>query len=256
MLAANERVAHALNAHSLPAIYRVHEAPDPAKLSELAQELKAYGIKAGALNTREELNAVMDKIEGHPDEQILKVQLLRAMMRARYSPDALGHYGLAKGDYCHFTSPIRRYADLVVHRAFARLSGTPSAPLPSPGTLATIADHISETERNSASAENEAQQSMMSRFLDLQCESDNPRVWDAVVLTCWPQGMAVEVPLLKVKGFVSGADLPHDTSWYFERHAERWTSTDARCLYPGARLKVIPTRVDQATGFADFKPVE
>ena len=256
MLAANESVAHALNAHSLPAIYRVHEAPDPARLSELAQELKAYGIKAGALNTREELNAVMDKIEGHPDEQILKVQLLRAMMRARYSPDALGHYGLAKGDYCHFTSPIRRYADLVVHRAFARLSGTPSAPLPSPGTLATIADHISETERNSASAENEAQQSMMSRFLELQCESDNPRVWDAVVLTCWPQGMAVEVPLLKVKGFVSGADLPHDTSWYFERHAERWTSTDARCLYPGARLKVIPTRVDQATGFADFKPVE
>ena len=256
MLIANESVAHALNAHSLPAIYRVHEAPDPAKLSELALELKAYGIKAGALNTREELNAVMDKIEGHPDEQILKVQLLRAMMRARYSPDALGHYGLAKGDYCHFTSPIRRYADLVVHRAFARLSGTPSAPLPSSGTLAAIADHISETERQSAAAENEAQQSMMSRFLELQCESDNPRVWDAVVLTCWPQGLAVEVPLLKVKGFVSGADLPHDTSWYFERHAERWTSTDARCLYPGARLRVIPTRVDQATGFADFKPVE
>ena len=256
MLVANESVAHALNAHSLPAIYRVHEAPDPAKLSELAQELKAYGIKAGTLATREELNAVMDKIEGHPDEQILKVQLLRAMMRARYSPDALGHYGLAKGDYCHFTSPIRRYADLVVHRAFARLSGSPSAPLPSPGALATIADHISETERNSATAENEAQQSMMSRFLELQCESPNPRVWDAVVLTCWPQGIAVEVPLLRVKGFVSGADLPHDTSWYFERHAERWTSTDARCLYPGARLRVIPTRVDQATGFADFTPVE
>ncbi len=256
MLAANESVAHALNAHSLPTIYRVHEAPDPAKLSELAQELKAYGIKAGTLATREELNAVMDKIEGHPDEQILKVQLLRAMMRARYSPDALGHYGLAKGDYCHFTSPIRRYADLVVHRSFARLSGSVSAPLPSPGTLAAIADHISETERNSASAENEAQQSMMSRFLELQCESETPRVWDAVVLTCWPQGMAVEVPLLKVKGFVSGADLPRDTSWYFERHAERWTSTDARCLYPGARLRVIPTRVDHATGFADFKPVE
>ena len=256
MLVANESVAHALNAHSLPAIYRVHEAPDPAKLSELAQELKAYGIKAGSLATREELNAVMDKIEGHPDEQILKVQLLRAMMRARYSPDALGHYGLAKGDYCHFTSPIRRYADLVVHRAFARLSGSHSAPLPSPGALATIADHISETERNSAAAESEAQQSMMSRFLELQCESPNPRVWDAVVLTCWPQGMAVEVPLLKVKGFVSGADLPHDTSWSFERHAERWTSTDARCLYPGARLRVIPTRVDQATGFADFTPVE
>ena len=255
MLIANETVAHALNAHALPTIYRVHEAPDPAKLSELAQELKAYGIKAGTLTTRDELNAVMDKIEGHPDEAILKVQLLRAMMRARYSPQALGHFGLAKGDYCHFTSPIRRYADLVVHRSFSRLSGSPAAPLPGPGTLAGIADHISETERNSAAAESEAQQSMMARFLELQCESEHPRVWDAVVLACWPQGMAVEVPLLKVKGFVSGADLPGDTSWYFERHAERWTSTDARCLYPGARLRVIPTRVDAATGFADFKPV-
>lgn len=254
MLVANECVAHALNAHSLPAIYRVHEAPDPARLSELAQELKIYGIKAGTLATREELNAVMDKIEGHPDADILKVQLLRAMMRARYSPDALGHYGLAKGDYCHFTSPIRRYADLIVHRAFSRLSGTPSAPLPSPGTLAAIADHISETERNSAAAENEAQQSMMSRFLELQCESDSPRIWDAIVLACWPQGMAVEIPLLKVKGFVSAAELPQDRSWYFERHAERWTSTDARCLYPGARLRVIPQRVDTATGFADFLP--
>lgn len=255
MLIANETVAHALNAHALPTIYRVHEAPDPAKLSELAQELKAYGIKAGTLATRDELNAVMDKIEGHPDEAILKVQLLRAMMRARYSPQALGHFGLAKGDYCHFTSPIRRYADLVVHRSFSRLSGSPSASLPGPGTLAGIADHISETERNSAAAESEVQQSMMARFLELQCESEHPRVWDAVVLACWPQGMAVEVPLLKVKGFVSGADLPGDTSWYFERHAERWTSTDARCLYPGGRLQVIPTRVDAATGFADFKPV-
>ena len=255
MLAANESVAHALNAQAIPAIYRVHEAPDPAKLSELAQELKAYGIKAGTLATREELNSIMEIIETHPDAEILKVRVLRAMMRARYSPDALGHFGLAKGDYCHFTSPIRRYADLVVHRAFCRLSGSPAANLPTIGTLASIADHISETERNSAAAESEAQQSMMARFLELQCESESPRVWDAVVLACWPQGLAVEIPLLKVKGFVSGADLPNDTSWYFERHAERWTSTDARCLYPGAKLRVIPTRIDSATGFADFRPV-
>ena len=255
MLAANEAVAHALNAQAIPTIYRIHEAPDSAKLNELAQELRAYGIKAGTLASREELNTIMEEIETHPDADILKVRVLRAMMRARYSPTPLGHYGLAKGDYCHFTSPIRRYADLVVHRAFSRLSGSPSSPLPTAGILHSVAEHISETERNSSAAENEARQSMMSRFLELQCECDTPRAWDAVVLTCWPQGMAVEVPLLKVKGFVSGADLPNDTSWYFERHAERWTSTDARCLYPGAKLRVIPVRVDSATGFADFNPV-
>lgn len=255
MLIANESVAHAINSRQLPTIYRVHEAPDTAKLSELAQELKAYGIKAGTLATREELNSIMEKIENHPDADILKVRVLRAMMRARYSPDALGHYGLAKGDYCHFTSPIRRYADLIVHRTFSRLSGNESTHLPWRSTLTDIADHISETERNSAAAETEAQQSMMTRFMELQCESDSPKIWDAVVLACWPQGMAVEVPMIKVKGFVSGADLPNDTSWYYERHAERWTSTDARCLYPGAKLRVIPTRVDPATHFVDFKPV-
>ncbi len=255
MLIANETVAHALNAHAIPTIYRVHEAPDPAKLNELSQELKAYGIKAGTLDTREEINAVMDKIEGHPDEDILKVQFLRAMMRARYSNQALGHYGLAKGDYCHFTSPIRRYADLVVHRSFSRLNNASAPLVPRSSILAGIADHISETERNSAAAESEAQQSMMSRFLELQCSSPSPREWDAVVLACWSQGLAVEVPFLKVKGYVSGADLPGNCSWYFERHAERWTSTDAQCLYPGAKLRVIPIRVDSATGFADFKPV-
>lgn len=255
MLVANESVAHALNAQLLPAIYRVHEAPDPAKLGELEQELHLYGIKTGALTTREGLNAVMEQIEGHPDEDILKVQLLRAMMRARYSPQALGHFGLAKNDYCHFTSPIRRYADLVVHRAFSRLSGAATPVLPHPGMLAEIADHISETERNSAAAKNEAQQCMMARFLELQCEQESPRPWDAVVLTCWPQGLAVEVPLLKVKGFISGADLAKDASWYFERHAERWTCTDARCLYPGCKLRVIPRRVDASTGYADFTPL-
>ena len=90
--------------------------------------------------------------------------------------------------------------------------------------------------------------------MELQCESEHPRVWNAVVLACWPQGLAVEVPQLRVKGFVSGSDLPKDTSWYFERHAERWTSTDARCYYPGVHIQVVPTRVDAATGFVDFVP--
>lgn len=255
MLAANEAVAQALNAEALPALYRVHEAPDPAKLHSFALQLKSYGIPAGTLASREELNRVLAQIKGHADEQQLKVALLRCLMRARYSPKALGHFGLAKGDYCHFTSPIRRYADLVVHRAFSRLShGTDQPPLPKPAALASAAEHISETERNSAAAENEAQQQMLTLYMQQQCEAEHPRVWQAVITACWAQGIAIELPQLNIKGFISAADFPAETPWFYERHASRWSSADARVLYPGLALSVVPLRVDQATGFVDFKP--
>lgn len=258
MLAANEAVAAALNAQGIPALYRVHEDPDPARLKEFSLMLKSYGIAAGTLETRDELKRVMQQIEAHTDADLLKVALLRTMMRARYSPKALGHYGLAKGDYCHFTSPIRRYADLVVHRAFARLCGESASPLPRMGALEGIAEHISETERISAAAETAAQQALMGLFMMRQCEAEHPRVWDATVSACWAQGLAVEIPLLKVKGFVSGAALPCEEheSWFFERHAQRWSSTAARVLLPGSKLRVVPVNVDLSTGFVDFRAAE
>lgn len=261
MLAANEAVAAALNAQGIPALYRIHEAPDPAKLREFSLLLKSSGIQAGTLETRGELIRVMEQIEQHADAPLLKVALLRTMMRARYSPKALGHYGLAKGDYCHFTSPIRRYADLVVHRAFDRLTDMPAAdytPLPRMGALDGIAEHISETERTSAAAETAAQQALMGLFMREQCEAEHPRVWDASVTACWAQGLAVEIPLLKVKGFVSAATLPEQghERWFFERHTQRWSSTAARVLMPGSKLRVIPVNVDLSTGFVDFQPQE
>lgn len=253
MLIANETVAHALNARSLPTVYRVHEAPDPAKLQEFVQQLRSSGLAVGALATRAEVVKVMERLKGHPDEDMLKVSLLRTMMRACYSPKALGHYGLAKGDYCHFTSPIRRYADLIVHRGFSRLSGRAADTLPSTSHLDDIARHISETERTSAAAENEAEQQMLLLFLEKQCESEHPREWDAVVTATWGQGLAVEIPLLRVKGFVSGADLPGGTSsWYHERHSQAWCSFDGQRLQPGSRLRVVPRHIDTATGFVDF----
>lgn len=256
MLAANETVAHALNAHSLPALYRVHEEPDPAKLHSFALQLKSYGIPAGTLATREELRRVMDALAGHPDEEQLKVALLRCMMRARYSPRALGHYGLAKGDYCHFTSPIRRYADLVVHRAFSRLTDSPAPPaLARPAVLEAQAEHLSDTERISAAAEAEADRQMLALYMAAQCEAEHPREWTATVTACWAQGLAVEIPLLRLKGFVAADALPADTRWFYERHADRWSSVDARVLMPGSRLRVVPVNVDPATGFVDFRPI-
>ncbi len=259
MLAANETVARALREHMLPAIYRIHEEPDPAKLHEFSLTVKSYGIPCGSLDSREELRRVMEAIRGQQDEQALKFALLRSMMRARYSPRPLGHYGLAKGDYCHFTSPIRRYADLVVHRCFARLCGAQHTTLPRPAQLEATAEHISETERNSAMAEQEAQRLLLAEYLRQQCASDSPQQWQAVITACWPQGLAIELPELRMKGFISGAELPGSnagTRWFHERHANRWSSTDGQRLLPGATLRVIPLRVDMESGFVDCRPVE
>ncbi len=254
MLAANETVARALREHLLPAIYRIHEEPDPGKLHEFSLTVKSYGIPCGSLDSKEELRRVMEAIRGQQDEQVLKFALLRSMMRARYSPRPLGHYGLAKGDYCHFTSPIRRYADLIVHRSFARLCGSRHVSLPRAADLEAIAEHISETERNSAMAEQEAQRLLLAEYLKRQCESDSPRIWQAVITACWPQGIAIELPELRMKGFVSATELPQEHRWFYERHANRWSSTDGRRLLPGATLQVIPLRVDAEAGFVDCRP--
>ena len=258
MLAANEAVARGLRQALTPTIYRIHEEPDPAKLHTFALLARAYGISAGSLNTREELSRVVTAIKGHSDEQILTLHLLRAMMRARYSPSPLGHFGLAKGDYCHFTSPIRRYADLIVHRGFDKLTKGRQArtKLPPPARLQEIADHISETERNSAAAEKEARQTKLALYLENECSSEHPKRWCAIVTDSYPQGLAVEIPDLQMRGFISGDELTaiSDCRWFYENHASRWSNTEGQYLLPGSRLDVIPIHVDRVSRFVDFAP--
>src|SRR6266480_4032699 len=123
MLAANEAVARELMKRAVPTIYRVHENPDPEKLAEYREFVLSFNYKVGDLTHRTELQRLLASIRGKPEEQALKIALLKSLKRARYSSQPLGHYGLAKANYLHFTSPIRRYADLVVHRALTARSG-------------------------------------------------------------------------------------------------------------------------------------
>src|SRR6266704_580270 len=120
MLAANEAVARELRHRAIPTIYRVHEDPDPEKLAEYREFVLSFNYKVGDLSHRAEIQRFLASIHGKPEEQALKIGLLKSLKRARYAPQPLGHYGLAKANYLHFTSPIRRYADLVVHRALAQ----------------------------------------------------------------------------------------------------------------------------------------
>src|SRR5881296_2573116 len=120
MLAANEAVARELKNRSVPTIYRVHENPDPEKLAEYRELALSYQYLVGDLTQRREIQKLLAATKGKPEEQALKIGLLKSLKRARYFSQPLGHYGLAKANYLHFTSPIRRYADLVVHRALGR----------------------------------------------------------------------------------------------------------------------------------------
>src|SRR5438094_325644 len=173
MLAANEAVARELKKRAIPTIYRVHENPDPEKLAEYREFVLSFNYRVGDLTHRAELQRLLTSIRGKPEEQALKIALLKSLKRARYSPQPLGHYGLAKANYLHFTSPIRRYADLVAHRGLGR-DGTPLPSAPSRtterrsrsdapyradmGEIASIAEHISATERTAADAEIDASQ--------------------------------------------------------------------------------------------------
>src|SRR4029077_3527626 len=128
------------------------------------------------LSHRKEVQRFLASISGKPEEQALKIGLLKSLKRARYAAHPLGHYGLAKANYLHFTSPIRRYADLIVHRTLAErnLSRRSKIDL---GQVESIADHISDTERNAADAEIESVRLKKLQFFQRQLEERNPEVF-------------------------------------------------------------------------------
>lgn len=254
MLAANECAARLLREKAIPALFRVHEDPDPAKLMTFAQQAREYGLKAGDLTHRQELIALMQAMKGHPDEPLLKISLLKSMMRARYDTKPLGHYGLSKNDYCHFTSPIRRYADLIVHRALGRTlpnSDKLLTALPDMGRLSEVAEHISETERTSAQAEQEVMNLKLFAWLEEQAKSEYPQSWEAIVSDARPMGLLLEVPDLQMRGLLPSAVLRQE-GWRYESHIPCWGNGATERLYAGCRFKVVPIRADRETRWIDF----
>ena len=257
MLAANEAVALALKNGNRPTIYRVHEEPDSSKLFEFGQLCKLYGYPVHDIGQRQYLNELMKSIKGSPDEQLLKLALLKSLMRARYDTEPLGHYGLATPNYCHFTSPIRRYADLVVHRSLNPLLANPpkgAKGAGSAGRLEEDAEHISETERISASAEKDANRMKLFEWLEGQCYTEHPEVHEALVTETRHFGVLLEIPRLQIKGLVKPDKLPGGR-WVYEAFASRWKNDHGSVLCAGLRVPVIPVKVDREQQWADFSIV-
>jgi len=246
MLLANEAVATRLMTLRTPAIYRVHEEPDARRLQEYRQEVLAHNVQCGNLSQPSEVQKLLAKLGTIPIGSALKIGFLKSLMRACYSVEPLGHYGLAKKKYTHFTSPIRRYADLVVHRAlFDKTAAKESA-------LKEIAEHISVTERNSADAERDSKDVKLFAFLKAQLASGEPTKYPALVTDVRNFGFFVDVTGLAMSGLVPLSTIEDDFYVFDDRRRNLVGRRTRRVIKLGDKLTVQVAKVDSFKKQVDF----
>ncbi|HZI50537.1 MAG TPA: ribonuclease R, partial [Terriglobia bacterium] len=241
MVLANEVVAQHLEGLEVPSIYRIHEEPDPAKVEAFAEMVSTFGLKFRPKKVNPaEFQKFIASIEGRPDERMLSYLMLRSFKQAVYSPRNAGHFGLASDAYTHFTSPIRRYPDLVVHRILKNTIAR-RQPALSPAQLEAVASESSERERMAAQAERELfewkKMLLMEKYLG--------ETFDAVIIGVSKDGFMVEILEQFVEGFVSVADLP-DGQYRFDVSDRILMSRNGKRRFRlGNRLQVQVARVDK-----------
>jgi ribonuclease R len=260
MLCANEAVGKVLKDNNLPAIYRTHADPDEDKLNELREFLATVGIEVGNLTQRREVTKMLKLIGQHPQAYTLRIQFLRSLKQACYRASADGHYGLYKQNYAHFTSPIRRYADLIVHRVFDRYlqkHGIPSAPKDldrayTQGELESLADHISITEQNSTEAERESVKTKLLEFFEREVTKKNKSVFKAVIMEIKNHGMFVELNESQAYGLIHLSTLKDDLYNVTADGSQLIGRKKKRTFTVGQVVEVVTHKVDRFKRQIDF----
>ena len=252
MVAANEAVAKELWTRGIKVLARLHEAPDPEKILMLRSELRGLGVKMGNIENPKVFAQFLKSIKRNPLYPTLSTMILRSMKKAVYDSTTMGHFGLAKRYYAHFTSPIRRYPDLTLHRQLAAWLEKKDAKVP-PKLLSKWAEHTSEREEIAAEAERGLLEIKKYRLLEDQLNSRQIIDYDAVISKCMPFGCFVEIPELAVSGLVHVSLL----SRKFVRFNESDQSLSAYgggSWHVGDRMKVHVARVDFRERKIDFVP--
>lgn len=212
MLLANETVAHHLESHGMPALYRIHEAPDPLKVEDFEAFLQPLGFRlvSGERTVHpRDFQRLAERVRGTPAERAVALLMLRTMQKARYEAENVGHFGLAAPVYTHFTSPIRRYPDLVVHRALRALRQEGLSGVDARSATAMMAEvgrHTSERERRAIEAERALVQWKKARFM----ASRLGERFDGFVTGVVPFGLFVELVEHYVEGLVPVATMADD----------------------------------------------
>ncbi|HWN07130.1 MAG TPA: ribonuclease R [Steroidobacteraceae bacterium] len=255
MIAANVQAAGFLKKHKLPALYRIHGKPDEERIEELKRFLSMRGVllEIGGDLKPARLQKVLAGISGRPDAAVLENAIIRSLPQALYQPLNIGHFGLALAEYAHFTSPIRRYPDLLVHRGIRHALGG--------GTAASFVHSAREMEALGTECslrERRADEAARSVVAWLKCEYMRPRIgeeFDAVVTGVTDFGLFVQLKDIQVDGLVHVTALPAD---YFHFHEADRTLVGARTRLRfsiGDELRVRLAKVDSAERKIDFEHV-
>lgn len=257
MLLANETVAQDFYWQELPFVYRTHENPDPEKIQQLALFINNFGY--AIKNNRDEIHPkeiqkLLARIEGAPEEAMISRLTLRSMKRAQYTVECSGHFGLAAKYYCHFTSPIRRYPDLQIHRIIKdALRGRMNQDKIShyQGILPEVASHSSQMERRADEAERETEKMKKAEYM----EQHVGEVFSGVIsgMTNW--GFYVELENT-VEGMVHVTNL-YDDRYYYREESFDMAGADTGKVYKlGQRVKIRVLGADKKSRLIDFELAE
>lgn len=251
MLAANVAVAKFLSSREIPSFYRIHELPDEEKIGLLQRYIKSMGHKVSFAGGKlqKKLTRTLQQFEGTPEAQIVNIMTLRSMSQAKYSKDNIGHFGLGFDFYTHFTSPIRRYSDLIVHRLLKnQVLRNSQYRLMGEEDLATAGTWLSATEQKSAKAERQIQAIKKARFMKKMVGES----FEGMISSVTKFGVFVLLRQFNIDGLIRLDDLGND-QWLYDEESLKLVAKRSGFSYSmGDQLKVVVAAVDIEQGQINF----
>lgn len=256
MLAANETVAEHFNKRNFPFIYRIHEQPKEEKMQRFFDFASALGIVVRGTKgtiTPKDLQKVIENVEDKPESAVINTMLLRSMQQARYSEDNFGHYGLAAEYYTHFTSPIRRYPDLIVHRLIRSYGQDPSEANQTywENELPEIAEHSSRMERRAVEAEREVDAMKKAEYMMDKVGEE----FEGIISSVVKFGLFIELPNT-IEGLIHINELKQDYFHFIENHLALVGERTGLTFKIGQKVRVKVIKADPEERAIDFELID